>query len=291
MDPMSARPSLRKRHGALRAAARLAAIASLAAVPAARAPGAEPLAAELCARPPALDPVLEVRFDVFLRGKRSGEERLRVYTPPQGGMLIRTEYESTFGPTAFAHRSTQYWRDDRLVCAHGTGVNTGMSLEPDVEIRLVEAAGDGVYEWRATETGGFANVGPARRFDGPIQGESFWMEPAAPELTVVNLGRSAVYRVEAERLADGLVDGVRTRHYRLSGAALAGQRAGSEGLLRELWYDAIGLVRMCAKETYKMTVIAEYRRIRPGWTAVAAPAEDGGAPPDTARPCGEVFAD
>ncbi len=227
-------------------------------------------------------------FDVYLDGKRSGAEHLTDVALPGGGRLVTLEYESSYLWTTFEHASRHVWRDGRLVCARGTGVNKGLgNPEPDAEIAVTRAKAGSTYDWRVAETGLYANQEPVRHFRAPLQAESFWLEPQPGDIAVVNLGRSAVYAATVERLADERVDGVRTRRYRMAGPKLAGTRANAEGLQRELWYDAIGLVRACGKETYRITVIVETVRTAP---PVAAPPD---APPDEAaapaKPCDEIF--
>ena len=249
-----------------------------------------PESAAACVEAPAPNTGTAAVFDVYLDGKKSGGASLTDVALPGGGRLVTLEYESSYLWTTFEHASRQVWRDGRLVCARGTGVNKGFgNPEPDAEIAVTRAKAGRTYEWRVAETGLYANQEPVRHFAAPLQGETFWVEPRPGDIAVVNLGRSAVYAATVERLADERVDGARTRHYRVAGPNLAGERANSQGLQRELWHDAIGLVRACGKETYHITVIVEYVRTAPPVTAPPdAPPDEAGALA-AAKTCRDIF--
>ena len=262
----------------------LGCVVAIAAEPAS--PG--PAAGTPCVAAAALDSGTEVDFEVYLDGKKSGGARLVDSAMPGGGRLITLSYRSSYLWTTFEHASREVWRDGQLVCASGTGVNKGFAnLEPDVDIGVTRAKSGGTYEWRVDERGFDAKDEPVLLFDAPLLAETFWLEPAVGAISVVNLGRSAVYAADVQRLGDELVEGVRTRHYRVAGPKLAGGRASAEGLQRELWYDAHGLVRVCGKETYRMTVMIETIRTAPRPKAPPdAPPHEAAAP---AKSCDEIF--
>ena len=255
---------------------------------------------KLCGSPPTGDSDIDVSFDVFLNGvddgKGSGTEKLRLFSLDENERIIQVDFESTYNisilgfkiSAVFSHHSKEYWRNGHLlICAVGTGKNS--VKEPDVTISITYLPSNGKYEWRAVETGVFENDPEDTRFSGPVRTESFWMEPDVGDVTIVNLGRSAVYDAKFELLGDELFEAIHTRHYQLYGKKKAGGRAGDEGLKRHLWYDSVGLVRTCTKETYGVDVIAESVRTDPPPKAVDGTSGEVRGPLAEARSCNDIF--
>ena len=174
----------------------LGCVVAIAAEPAS--PG--PAAGTPCVAAAALDSGTEVDFEVYLDGKKSGGARLVDSAMPGGGRLITLSYRSSYLWTTFEHASREVWRDGQLVCASGTGVNKGFAnLEPDVDIGVTRAKSGGIYEWRVDERGFNAKDEPVLLFDAPLLAETFWLEPTVGAISVVNLGRSAVYSADVQR--------------------------------------------------------------------------------------------
>ena len=240
--------------------------------------------------------VKTAEFEVFIEGARSGKETVCMTVSDNGALQNNIEHNSTyvFVPIILTYpaeiKATITWNGNELVSARGTGLYEGPGSLPKTEIKVEWSPTKSLYEWSAVEDDGNPVTG---EFDAPAQAEWFWRRPSKLQTNIVNLGRSAVYSAKFTPLSDQWLpnsgQSVKTHHYQVRGDHILGGRPEDEGLNNFLWYDSIGLVRMCKKNTYKIILYIEFLRLEPAWSAVAADAKDDAAKGVNESSCQEMF--
>ena len=240
--------------------------------------------------------VKTAQFEVFIDGDRSGKETLCTSVSRDGALEIKIKHKSTYVLVPFfleyptKIEATITWKGNELVSARGTGHYKGAGSLPKTEVKVAWSPTKSLYEWSAVEDNGNPVTG---EFDAPAQAEWFWRRPSKLQTNIVNLGRSAVYSAKFTPLADQWLpnsgQSVKTHHYQVRGDHILGGRPEDEGLNNFLWYDSIGLVRMCKKNTYKIILYIEFLRLEPAWSAVAADAKDDAAKGVNESSCQEMF--